>query len=155
MQAFPEALFHQLLPAMVHQDNETRIGAHRIFSVVLVPSSVCPHASPSMDLDDPKRAEIVPRSLSRSVSVFSSSAALFQKMQKEKQLASNKGDQKANNVGVMNKIKSTYSRMYSMRSSSTSVAVANNDIVYFLTSFHSFFLFLIFIFILNFIFLLT
>lgn len=64
MQAFPEALFHQLLPAMVHQDNETRIGAHRIFSVVLVPSSVCPHASPSMDLDDPKRAEIVPRSLS-------------------------------------------------------------------------------------------
>ncbi|CAH1434816.1 unnamed protein product [Lactuca virosa] len=127
--AFPEALFHQLLPAMVHQDNETRIGAHRIFSVVLVPSSVCPHASPSIDLDDPKRAEIVPRSLSRSVSVFSSSAALFQKMQKEKQLASNKGDQKTNNVGVMNKIKSTYSRKYSMRNSSAgSAAVANNDI---------------------------
>ncbi|KAJ6756298.1 putative EXPRESSED-RELATED [Salix purpurea] len=34
---FPEALFHQLLPAMVHPDHETRVGAHRIFSVVLVP----------------------------------------------------------------------------------------------------------------------
>ncbi|KAL3339115.1 hypothetical protein AABB24_027973 [Solanum stoloniferum] len=40
--AFPEALFHQLLPAMVHPDHETRVGAHRIFSVVLVPSSVSP-----------------------------------------------------------------------------------------------------------------
>ncbi|KAJ6749790.1 hypothetical protein OIU85_000424 [Salix viminalis] len=37
---FPEALFHQLLPAMLHPDHETRVGAHRIFSVVLVPSSL-------------------------------------------------------------------------------------------------------------------
>ncbi|XP_076955058.1 protein SEMI-ROLLED LEAF 2-like [Bidens hawaiensis] len=43
--AFPEALFHQLLPAMVHKDHETRVGSHRIFSVVLVPSSVCPQSS--------------------------------------------------------------------------------------------------------------
>ncbi|PHT72671.1 hypothetical protein T459_23456 [Capsicum annuum] len=39
---FPEALFHQLLPVMVHPDYETRVGAHRIFSVILVPSSVSP-----------------------------------------------------------------------------------------------------------------
>ncbi|KAI3750265.1 hypothetical protein L2E82_20898 [Cichorium intybus] len=122
--AFPEALFHQLLPAMVHQDNETRIGAHRIFSVVLVPSSVCPHSSPLMD-SDPKKADNVPRSLSRSVSVFSSSAALFQKMQNDK-AASNK--EKNSNEGVMKKIKSTYSRKYSMRySSAAPVAVAKTD----------------------------
>ncbi|CAB4268129.1 unnamed protein product [Prunus armeniaca] len=32
---FPEALFHQLLVAMVCADHETRVGAHRIFAVVL------------------------------------------------------------------------------------------------------------------------
>ncbi|XP_073526125.1 uncharacterized protein [Phyllobates terribilis] len=36
--AFPDALFHQLLLAMAHQDNETRIGAHYVFSVVIMPS---------------------------------------------------------------------------------------------------------------------
>lgn len=39
---FPDALFHQLLIAMGHQDFETRIGAHRIFSTVLMPSLICP-----------------------------------------------------------------------------------------------------------------
>lgn len=39
---FPEALFHQLLLAMGHPDHETRIVAHRIFSVVLMPSLICP-----------------------------------------------------------------------------------------------------------------
>ncbi|KAI9161669.1 hypothetical protein LWI28_019548 [Acer negundo] len=73
--AFPEALFHQLLPAMVHPDHETRVGGHRIFSVVLVPSSVCPQ--PSSNNPEPKKAADLPRALSRTVSVFSSSAALF------------------------------------------------------------------------------
>lgn len=41
-QAFPEALFHQLLLAMGHPDHETRVGAHHIFSTVLMPSLVCP-----------------------------------------------------------------------------------------------------------------
>ncbi|MED6160367.1 hypothetical protein PIB30_050822 [Stylosanthes scabra] len=36
--AFPDALFHQLLLAMAHPDQETRIGAHSIFSIVLMPS---------------------------------------------------------------------------------------------------------------------
>lgn len=39
---FPEALFHQLLLAMGHQDHETRIAAHRCFSIVLMPSLICP-----------------------------------------------------------------------------------------------------------------
>ncbi|KAK7257871.1 hypothetical protein RIF29_32166 [Crotalaria pallida] len=36
--AFPDALFHQLLLAMAHPDHETRIGAHSVFSIVLMPS---------------------------------------------------------------------------------------------------------------------
>ncbi|QCD88450.1 Armadillo-type fold [Vigna unguiculata] len=40
--AFPDALFHQLLLAMAHSDHETRVGAHRIFSVVLMPSPFSP-----------------------------------------------------------------------------------------------------------------
>ncbi|KAK9159512.1 hypothetical protein Syun_005853 [Stephania yunnanensis] len=40
--AFPEALLHQLILAMAHPDSETRVWAHRIFSVVLMPSVSCP-----------------------------------------------------------------------------------------------------------------
>ena len=131
--AFPEALFHQLLPAMVHQDHETRVGAHRIFSVVLVPSSVCPRPSPDMG-SDPKKADNVPRSLSRSVSVFSSSAALFEKMKKDRpslgrENVSNEGEYKTNNGGMMSKIKSIHSRNYSMKNPvALQVAAKKNDI---------------------------
>ncbi|KAI3678057.1 hypothetical protein L6452_37336 [Arctium lappa] len=130
--AFPEALFHQLLPAMVHQDPETRVGAHRIFSVVLVPSSVCPRPSSDMG-SDPKKGENVPRSLSRTVSVFSSSAALFEKMKRDRpslgrEKVSNEGEQKTNNGGMMSKIKSIHSRKYSMKNPvPPQVAVRKND----------------------------
>ncbi|KAK1267713.1 hypothetical protein QJS04_geneDACA015603 [Acorus gramineus] len=80
--AFPEALFHQLLLAMVYPDSETRVGAHRIFSVVLVPSSVCPH--PCSVSSDSSKTYDLQRTLSRTVSVFSSSAALFEKLRKER-----------------------------------------------------------------------
>ncbi|XVE81083.1 hypothetical protein DITRI_Ditri15bG0034800 [Diplodiscus trichospermus] len=40
--AFPDALFHQLLLAMAHPDHETRVGAHSIFCVVLMPSLLSP-----------------------------------------------------------------------------------------------------------------
>ncbi|KAG2726037.1 hypothetical protein I3760_01G093500 [Carya illinoinensis] len=40
--AFPEALFHQLLLAMSHPDPQTRVGAHNVFSMVLMPSLLCP-----------------------------------------------------------------------------------------------------------------
>ncbi|KAJ4842642.1 hypothetical protein Tsubulata_013338 [Turnera subulata] len=81
-QPFPEALFHHLLPAMVHPDHETRVEAHRIFSVVLVPSSVAPCSS-STNVDSKKGSDLS-RTLSRTVSVFSSSAALFQKLKSVK-----------------------------------------------------------------------
>ncbi|KAL4327643.1 hypothetical protein HN51_034896 [Arachis hypogaea] len=109
--AFPEALFHQLLLSMVHLDQETRVGAHRIFSVVLVPSSVCPQPQHSADIQ---------RVLSRNTSVFSSSAALFEKLerkpatiQEESHSDGNTGDN-----SIFNRLKSTYSRTASRRSSS-------------------------------------
>ncbi|KAG4115325.1 hypothetical protein ERO13_D12G096900v2 [Gossypium hirsutum] len=143
--AFPEALFHQLLLAMVNRDHETRVGAHRIFSVVLVPSSVCPclpSATPSS-----KRASNLQKTLSRTVSVFSSSAALFQKLGtegKEKsvdnkvgningismqdRLSSKKHPSTINENGtvgvdstklqspsIVNRLKSSYSRAYSIK----------------------------------------
>ncbi|KAG0482066.1 hypothetical protein HPP92_010150 [Vanilla planifolia] len=78
---FPEALFHQLLLAMVHPDCETRVGAHRIFSIVLVPASLCPY--PSANLESTQKYDLK-RTLSRTVSVFSSSAALFDKLLRDK-----------------------------------------------------------------------
>ncbi|KAM3702515.1 hypothetical protein ACB098_04G031700 [Castanea mollissima] len=39
--AFPDALFHQLLVAMAHPDPETRVRAHGVFSMVLMPSLFC------------------------------------------------------------------------------------------------------------------
>jgi hypothetical protein len=41
-QTFPDALFHQLLLVMAHPDHETRIGAHSVFSTVLMPSQYFP-----------------------------------------------------------------------------------------------------------------
>ncbi|KAK7312099.1 hypothetical protein VNO77_35686 [Canavalia gladiata] len=125
--AFPEALFHQLLLAMVHADHETRVGAHRIFSVVLVPSSVCPQASSS---DPPlTKAADIQRMLSRNVSVFSSSAALFEKLERKRNSLTEDSqtdvkthtdvktltDGKTNDNSILNRLKSTYSRTGSSR----------------------------------------
>ncbi|KAL2225947.1 uncharacterized protein LOC105159750 isoform X2 [Sesamum indicum] len=123
--AFPEALFHQLLPAMLHPDLETRIGAHQIFSVVLVPSSVSPHVASTVS-DSNKNAG-VPRTLSRSVSVFSSSAALFDKLRNQrnnskgnlyelnKEKAPSDTEQRQNASGV-DQMKPSHTRAYSFRS---------------------------------------
>ncbi|KAJ4971996.1 hypothetical protein NE237_005095 [Protea cynaroides] len=123
--AFPEALFHQLLLAMVYPDQETRVGAHRIFSVVLVPSSVCPR--PCSAIPDASKPNNFERTLSRTVSVFSSSAALFEKLLKEKcSLRENAGpdatdkvvddgQQRKNNDAILHRLKSSYSRIYSMK----------------------------------------
>ncbi|CAA2988358.1 EFR3 homolog B [Olea europaea subsp. europaea] len=125
--AFPEALFHQLLPAMIHPDHETRVGAHRIFSVVLVPSSICPHSCSSST--DMKKTTDFPRTLSKTVSVFSSSAALFEKLSDQKisswenfnelnnEKSLGEGEQRNNPSGMLDRVKSTYSRAYSFRSS--------------------------------------
>ncbi|KAK3223938.1 hypothetical protein Dsin_010963 [Dipteronia sinensis] len=131
-QAFPEALFHQLLVAMVCPDHESRIGAHSIFSVVLIPSSVCPGACADTPLG---KATNIQRTLSRTVSVFSSSAALFKKLtnqhsseenlsheSREKTIDGDTEDEQINNPSMMNRLKSTYSRVYSTRYSLLPVA---------------------------------
>lgn len=100
---------------MVHPDHQTRIGAHQIFSVVLVPSSVCPHSD--SDVSDSKKNVDLPRSLSRTVSVFSSSAALFEKLKRQHNPSKENDIDLNNGNGVMNRIKSTYSRVYSFKSS--------------------------------------
>ncbi|XP_010257179.1 PREDICTED: uncharacterized protein LOC104597386 [Nelumbo nucifera] len=120
--AFPEALFHQLLLAMVHPDQETRVGAHRIFSVVLVPSSVCPH--PCSAIPGTSKVYGFQRTLSRTVSAFSSSAALFEKLIKEKSTSQENGCQdidvgklRTNSEGLLSRLKSSYTRVYSARGS--------------------------------------
>ncbi|XP_048225629.1 protein SEMI-ROLLED LEAF 2 [Ricinus communis] len=122
--AFPEALFHQLLPAMVHPDLEIRLGAHRIFSVVLVPSSISPRPS-STSFEAKKGLDL--RTLSRTVSVFSSSAALFENLRKEKpsimedacqdkkENVVNEGEQIRN--GMVDNLKFSNSQAYSKNSS--------------------------------------
>jgi len=100
---------------MVHADQETRVGAHRVFSVVLVPSSVCPQ--PSQEFASAKGADIQ-RMLSRNVSVFSSSAALFEKLERKQNPLpeDSNADAKVDN-SILNRLKSTYSRTTSTRKS--------------------------------------
>ncbi|CAI9764970.1 unnamed protein product [Fraxinus pennsylvanica] len=131
--AFPEALFHQLLLAMVSPDHETRLGAHRVFSVILVPSSVCPPSS-STTSSSTKPADFQ-RTLSRTVSVFSSSAALFEKMRKEQQYSQkfsdqtdvvlNNGEVKLNSPSMLKRLTSSYSQNTSMRRCSMPVTMGN------------------------------
>lgn len=144
VQAFPEALFHQLLQAMVHPDHKTRIGAHSIFSVVLVPTSVCPR--PSSTTTDLKKGMGLPRSLSRTASVFSSSAALFKKLKKDKFSSMLTSDQSqnempeeeyGNNRGeILDRLKSSYSQAYSTWNqpvtsvADNSVALLNSELVH-------------------------
>ncbi|KAG0446737.1 hypothetical protein HPP92_028678 [Vanilla planifolia] len=129
---FPEALFHQLLLAMVHTDRETHVGAHRIFSIVLVPSSVYPHSS-SNTSELPKVHDLR-RTLSRTVSVFSSSAALFEKLRREmrsfrdnasiddpsKPSHSNGGQQIGNGDTNAHKLQATQSWIHSLKDTSMS-----------------------------------
>ncbi|KAK4371504.1 hypothetical protein RND71_010979 [Anisodus tanguticus] len=136
--AFPEALFHQLLPAMVHPDHETRVGAHQIFSVVLVPSSVSPQKV-SEETTHLRKAADFSRALSRTVSVFSSSAALFGKLRDQRSSSTRTSstrssstenvtlelEHKYDNSGMLNRIKSTYSGA-SMRGSPAPVEESTN-----------------------------
>ncbi|XP_039054751.1 protein SEMI-ROLLED LEAF 2-like isoform X2 [Hibiscus syriacus] len=61
---FPDALFHQLLHAMSHPDHETRVGAHKIFSIVLMPSLLSPLSN-----QNKKTSEAVSYDLSVSATV--------------------------------------------------------------------------------------
>ncbi|KAH7527862.1 hypothetical protein FEM48_Zijuj05G0011600 [Ziziphus jujuba var. spinosa] len=116
------------LNAMVCSDHETRVGAHRIFSIVLVPSSVCPRTSPA----GPSHANTneIRRTLSRTVSVFSSSAALYEKLIKE--TSHEHEEPKANNESILSRLKSSYSRTSTVRRNppvpTTSDSVGNVDV---------------------------
>lgn len=93
---FPEALFHQLLLTMIHPDHEARIAAHRIFAIVLVPSSVSPLIQASATSQ--ARTRDMQRTLSRAVSVFSSSAAIFDKLKKDKHPDNSQGESKSTSL---------------------------------------------------------
>jgi protein EFR3 len=108
---------------MVHPDHETRVVAHRIFSVILVPTA-----------SDPK-ALGVPRTLSKTVSFFSSSASLFQKLRSQKRSSSVRLSQynkenvtpANNNVGIINRLKSSHSRVYSVNNPPLPNKMDNSD----------------------------
>lgn len=105
---------------MVSTDYETRVGAHRVFSVVLVPSSVCPR--PSSTIPNSKKARDMQRTLSRTASAFSSSAALFKKLGKEQEKKHsylNGEDTRNDNPSILTRLTSSYSRSYSTKRQSS------------------------------------
>ncbi|KAF3791178.1 EFR3-like protein, partial [Nymphaea thermarum] len=77
-QVYPEALLLQLLKAMIHPDAETRLIAHRIFTVLLVLASIhARHDCMSLHMEsvyEPRRLH------SRTASIFSSASKLFEKL---------------------------------------------------------------------------
>lgn len=110
---------------MVSPDHETRLVAHRVFSVVLVPSSVCPR--PTSVHPRSTKASGIQRTLSRTVSVFSSSAALFDKLKKEQSPSHDNvaGKEKTfnaksmvKNQSMLKRLTSTYSRAYTVKRNS-------------------------------------
>jgi len=108
---------------MVHPDHETRVVAHRIFSVILVPSA------------SDHKALGVPRTLSKAVSFFSSSASLFQKLRSQKRSSSVRLSQynkenvtpANNNVGIINRLKSSHSRVSSVNNPPLPNKMDNSD----------------------------
>ncbi|XP_042512049.1 protein SEMI-ROLLED LEAF 2-like [Macadamia integrifolia] len=79
---FPESLLLQLLKTMMHPDVEARIGAHQIFSVILVPSS----NNPKHDLASLRSGSLyeLRKWQSKTASPFASAAALLERLRKEK-----------------------------------------------------------------------
>ncbi|XP_059652292.1 protein SEMI-ROLLED LEAF 2 [Cornus florida] len=76
---FPEALLVQLLKVMLHPGVEARVGAHQIFSVLLIPNSDCRRHDVS---NHPRRWHS--DTASASASAFASITALLEKLQREK-----------------------------------------------------------------------
>lgn len=117
---------------MVTPDHETRLGAHRIFSVVLVPSSVCPYAASSS-----QNYGVLDKTLSRSASAFSSSAAVFEKLRKELSSSQKNVDQadeiligtegKPNEQSLLTRLTSSYSRMTTVKRHSLPPTLGNME----------------------------
>ncbi|ONL97278.1 Protein EFR3 [Zea mays] len=77
LMVFPEALLQQILKSMLHTDIDTRVGAHHMFSAIIVrgPSHL---RSESEYLYETKKQ-------SRNTSVFASATALLEKLRREKE----------------------------------------------------------------------
>ncbi|KAJ1297448.1 hypothetical protein BS78_01G377100 [Paspalum vaginatum] len=77
---FPEALLQQILKSMIHPDIDTRVGAHHMFSAIILrgPSHL---RSESQYLYETKKQ-------SRATSVFASATALLEKLRREKETLS-------------------------------------------------------------------
>ncbi|XP_050222959.1 protein SEMI-ROLLED LEAF 2 [Mercurialis annua] len=79
-QGFPESLLVQLLKVMLHPDIEVRVGAHQIFSMLLIPSS----SHPRQGVASLRSGYICEPRHPSTASAFSSIAALLEKLRREK-----------------------------------------------------------------------
>ncbi|KAK8638609.1 hypothetical protein V6N13_137024 [Hibiscus sabdariffa] len=81
-QVFPEALLVQLMKVMLHPNLEVRVGAHQLFSALLIPSSFRPRhevaALRSGYVYEPRRW------CSNNASAFASISELLEKLRREK-----------------------------------------------------------------------
>ncbi|XP_066381318.1 protein SEMI-ROLLED LEAF 2-like isoform X1 [Miscanthus floridulus] len=135
---FPEALLQQILKSMIHTDIDTRVGAHHMFSAIIVrgPSHL---RSESEYLYETKKQ-------SRTTSVFASATALLEKLRREKEsLSSDKPrnimhddvkemnmheEDKRKNPAYFSKLVSSFIERCAKRSSSveeTNIAMLTED----------------------------
>lgn len=135
---FPEALLQQILKSMIHTDIDTRVGAHHMFSAIVVrgPSHL---RSESEYLYETKKQ-------SRTTSVFASATALLEKLRREKEsLSSDKPrnimhddvkemnmheEDKRKNPAYFSKLVSSFIERCAKRSSSveeTNIAMLTED----------------------------
>uniref|UniRef100_A0A0D9WE28 Uncharacterized protein n=1 Tax=Leersia perrieri TaxID=77586 RepID=A0A0D9WE28_9ORYZ len=75
---FPEALLQQILKSMIHPDVDTRVGAHHMFSAVIVRGPCRPRSESDFQYEAKKWQ-------SRTTSVFASATALLEKLRREKE----------------------------------------------------------------------
>lgn len=83
-QVFPDALLDALLKAMLHPNVETRVGAHEIFSVILLPSSGQSQAGLASVRASGYLNESRNLKSDTTTSAFTSIAARLDKLRKEK-----------------------------------------------------------------------
>lgn len=89
--AFPEALFHQLLLAMMHPDKKTRVGSHRVLSTIIAPSLLCPWSGISFPIP-------VKGNDSQSITLLALSAFSSEAVMDEVRIKSRTHEQLQNNV---------------------------------------------------------
>ncbi|KAL5703058.1 hypothetical protein ACHQM5_028197 [Ranunculus cassubicifolius] len=114
--AFPDALFHQLILAMAHPDPETRVWAHRLFSVVLMPSLYRPWSEPQGK----------PSSASDDVSQRMNGTLSVQSESREQLDVTDEKEKKNIDMGRCT-VRSSRGQVYSFKVSSLSVSSDGND----------------------------